>query len=333
MGCRDDAHIHLDRGCASYPVEFAIGQNPQEAGLSVSGHITDFVQEQGATVGLFEPALASGASAGEGTLFVAEEFGFNQVFGNCSHVQGNEGMVRPGAVVVQRLGHQFLTRAAFAVDEDRDVGVRKPANSPEDFLHGRRFTDDFGVALGHFGLGFTTGTLLMAVGHGALDQCDRVIHIERLGKVFEGTGLVAGYGALQIRVRGHDDDRHVWVNVHNLGQQGDAVDARHSDIAHDGIGLFVFQPHHDAFTTVKNSGLHTGLVKGALQHPANTAVVVYDPDVRRLAHGVSSRGRKMMKSVRPGSLSHSTSPRCWPMMLWVMERPRPVPLARPLIIG
>src|SRR6056297_1523598 len=173
----------------------------------------------------------------------------------------------------------------------------------------------------------------MAVGYGPFDQCHRIVHVERFRKILKGAGLVTGNGAFQIRVRGHDDHGHIRVNVHNLGKQGDAVDARHPDIAYDGIWLFVFQPHHDAFTTVKNSGLHTGLVKGALQHPANTAVVVYDPDVRRLAHGVSSRGRKMMKSVRPGSLSHSTSPRCWPMMLWVMERPRPVPLARPLIIG
>src|SRR5690554_7233324 len=132
---------------------------------------------------------------------------------------------------------------------------------------------------------------------------------------------------------GHDDHRHIRMFIDNLREQGDAVYTGHADIADNGIGLLVFQPHHDAFAAVEYPWLHTGLVQGALQHPANALVVVDDPDVCRLAHRLSSRGRKMMKSVLPGSLSHSTSPRCWPMMLWVIERPRPVPEARPLIMG
>src|SRR5690554_3230575 len=119
----DDAHIHLDGGGAAYPVKLAVGQYPQQSGLGVGGHVADFVQEQSAAVGLLEPALAGGRSAGEGTFFVAEQFRFNQVFGDGRHVQGDERVVGPGAVVVQGLGHQFLAGAAFAVNQYGNVGV------------------------------------------------------------------------------------------------------------------------------------------------------------------------------------------------------------------
>src|SRR5690554_2566328 len=143
----DDAHIHFDEGGAAYPVEFAIGQYPQQAGLGVGGHIADFVQKQGAAVGLLKTALAGGAGAGEGAFFVAEQFRFNQVFGNGGHVQGDERVVGPGAVVVQGLGHQFFTGATLAVDQYGNVGVGEPADGAKDLLHGGRFADDFQVFL------------------------------------------------------------------------------------------------------------------------------------------------------------------------------------------
>src|SRR5690554_2619126 len=169
--------------------------------------------------------------------------------------------------------------------------------------------------------------------NGAFDQGHGFVHIKRLGQVFEGTGLVAGHRAVQVGVGGHDDNGQVRVLFHDRGQQGNAVYAGRADVADVGIRLFVLEAHHDAFTAGEHAGVQTGLCKDTVQYPADAFVVVYDPDVSRSAHWLSSRGRKMMKSVLPGSLSHSTSPRCWPMMLWVMESPRPVPDARPLIMG
>ena len=333
MGCGDDADIHFDGGGAAYPVKLAIGQHPQQSSLSVGGHVADFIQKQGAAVGLFKAALAGGPGAGEGAFFVAEQFGFNKVFRNCRHVQGDERVSCSGAVIVQGLGHQFFTGAALTVDQYGDVGVRQPANGPENLLHGRGFTNNFGIARCGIGLWFAGGAFFMAVSNGPFYQCDGVIHIKGLGQVFEGAGLVAGHRAFKIRVRGHDDNRHILMQFDDLGEQGNTIHPWHPDIADDGVRLLVFQPHHDAVAAVEYARLHASLAQGAFQHPSNTSVIVDNPDVCRLAHLLSSRGRKMMKSVLPGSLSHSTSPRCWPMMLWVMERPSPVPEARPLIMG
>lgn len=77
---------------------------------------------------------------------MAEQLGFDQVFWNRCHIQSDEWFVRPRAVIVEGLGHQLFTCAAFTVDQYCNIGMRQPANGSEDFLHGWRLTDDLSVA-------------------------------------------------------------------------------------------------------------------------------------------------------------------------------------------
>src|SRR5690554_481049 len=56
VGGGNDAHIDLDRGGATDPIELAIGQNTQQPGLGVGRHIANFIQKQCATMSLFEAA-------------------------------------------------------------------------------------------------------------------------------------------------------------------------------------------------------------------------------------------------------------------------------------
>ena len=44
VGRGDDAHVHLDRHMTTHPVELAVGQDPQQAGLGVGGHVADLVE-------------------------------------------------------------------------------------------------------------------------------------------------------------------------------------------------------------------------------------------------------------------------------------------------
>ncbi len=75
----DHAHVDLDRHLAADPVELALGQHAQQAGLQLRRHVADFVEEQRAAVGLLEAAAAQRVGAGEGALLVAEQFGLEQV--------------------------------------------------------------------------------------------------------------------------------------------------------------------------------------------------------------------------------------------------------------
>ena len=83
----DDANIDLDRHVPANPVELAIGQHPQQAGLGVGRHVADFIEEQSAAIGLFKTAAAQVRSAGESAFFMAEQLGLHQVLGDRSHVQ------------------------------------------------------------------------------------------------------------------------------------------------------------------------------------------------------------------------------------------------------
>ena len=57
-----------------------------------------------------------------------EEFAFKQAFGERRAIHPNEIIVTPRSVAVERLGNQFLARAAFAMDEDGGFAL-------SDFLH------------------------------------------------------------------------------------------------------------------------------------------------------------------------------------------------------
>ena len=47
---------------------------------------------------------------------------------------------------------ELLARARFAIDENRNIRLRKPTDCAKYFLHGGRFADDFLRLLGNFGL-------------------------------------------------------------------------------------------------------------------------------------------------------------------------------------
>ena len=152
---RANQHAQEQQGLevATDPIELAIGQDPQQAGLGVGWHVADLVEEQSAAVGLLEAPAPQVGRAGERALFMAEQLGFHQVLGDRRHVQGDERRSRPRAVAMQGMGYQLLAGAGLAVDQHCDVGVAQAPDGAEHLLHRRRFADDLRGASqgrGHF---------------------------------------------------------------------------------------------------------------------------------------------------------------------------------------
>ncbi|MNF85416.1 hypothetical protein D3C84_678090 [compost metagenome] len=298
MGGGDDPHIHLDRGVAADPVELAIGQHAQQAGLGVGRHVADFVEEQGTAVGLLEAPAALVGGAGEGAFFVAEQLGFHQVFGDRRHVQRDERRGGPRAVAVQGVGDQLLAGAGFAVDQHGDIGVGEPADGAKHLLHGRRLADDFrGARLLD---GRLQALLLLRVLIGALDQGDRFIDVERLGQVLEGAALIGRHCAVQVGMGGHDDHRQARVQLADPRQQFQAAGAGHADVRDDHVRLLPAEVTEHAVGAVEALGGHAFLLQGFFQHPADGAVVVDDPYGFTATHdGVTpcSSGRKIENTV------------------------------------
>ena len=85
--------IGFDRRVAAHAVEVTIAQHTQQAGLQIERHVANLIEKQRAAIGLLKAATSHGLRTGEGPALVAEQLAFQQVFGNGSGVDGDEGPV------------------------------------------------------------------------------------------------------------------------------------------------------------------------------------------------------------------------------------------------
>ena len=126
---------------------------------------------------------------------MAEQLRFKQVFRNRGRVQGDEWFLAARAVPVQRMGDQFLAGAGFAGDQHGGVALREAAYRAKHILHRRRLPEHrlSGRA------GFETADFVhpVALFQRPVDQFQRVVHVEWLRQVFEGTALERGNRRIQ----------------------------------------------------------------------------------------------------------------------------------------
>ena len=124
VGGGHDPHVDADRPLAADAVEPAVLQDPQQADLGGQRQLGQFVQQQGAAVGPFEPALPSLDRAGERALLVPEELRVDQFMRDRAAVHADERPLRTRRAVVDRPGNHLLARARLAENEHRHVGLR-----------------------------------------------------------------------------------------------------------------------------------------------------------------------------------------------------------------
>src|SRR6266702_7061335 len=80
VGGGDAAEIHVNWMGAADTGDFVFLEDAQQVALRFQADVADFVEKYRAAVGDFEAALFTVLRAGEGALFVAEEFAFKQSF-------------------------------------------------------------------------------------------------------------------------------------------------------------------------------------------------------------------------------------------------------------
>ena len=80
--------------------------------------------------------------AGEGALLVTEQLGLEQVLRQRAAVDRDEWLMLPVAVEMQRARDQFLAGAAFALDQNRAVGVGDLVDQIVNLLHLLARADD-----------------------------------------------------------------------------------------------------------------------------------------------------------------------------------------------
>ena len=139
----DHPHAHRDRARAADPHHLAFLQHAQQARLQRQRHLADLVEEQGAAVGRFEQArMAAAPRARESAFLVAEQLRLEQRLGHRAAVDRHERPVRAQAaraLAVNRLRHQFLAGAGFALDQHRRRRARVQHHRLAQLLHRGRF--------------------------------------------------------------------------------------------------------------------------------------------------------------------------------------------------
>ncbi len=116
-------------------------QDAQEFALQVGIKGGDFVEKERAIVGRFDHAGFGGIGAGEGALFVAEEFRLHQGFGQGGAVEADDGVICAVAALDDGLRDELLAYAAFAAENDGGAGARDSFNGLIDLLHGGAAAD------------------------------------------------------------------------------------------------------------------------------------------------------------------------------------------------
>src|SRR3569832_2224686 len=280
----DDAYVDLDRRLAADAIELAVGEHAQQPRLALGRHVADLIEKQGAAVGLLEAAAARGGGAREGAALVPELFRFQLVTRDRRGVEGDEGFVGAWAVAVQCTRDQLLAGAGFAVDEHGDIRARESTDRTKYLLHRRRLTDDLrGLAVG-----FICGRgAALVLADRAAREVDGLGDVEGRRHILERAALIGGDGALEIRMRGHDDHGQVGVTVAYRVEQREAIHARHAHVGDDGGGRRAVERLEHAGGAVEGDHVHLGLFQGLFEHPADGTVVVDDEDAITAVHGAS----------------------------------------------
>ena len=86
--------------------------------------------------------IRSRRGVGERALDVAEQLALEDVLAQRGAVQRHERLVLARAVLVDRLGDQFLAGAGLALDQHAGVGRRDPLQPVDDVVHLRAVADD-----------------------------------------------------------------------------------------------------------------------------------------------------------------------------------------------
>ena len=135
VGGGNHAGIHCDFGPSPHPFDGLFLEKPQDLHLQRQRQFADFVEEQRPARGGFDASLPLDMRPGKGAFFMTEQLAFQKIFRDRATIDGDEGAAFPRAAAVDRQRGHFLSRAAFAQNQYRNVRGRHLANRAKHLLH------------------------------------------------------------------------------------------------------------------------------------------------------------------------------------------------------
>src|ERR1700690_1714317 len=113
VGGGDTPEVHVDRTRAANTGDFVLLEHSQKIALRFQADISDFIQEDRATVGDLKTTLLPILGAGECAFLMPEKLALEQTLRQCSAMQHDEWIVVSRAGGVYRSGAELLAGAAL----------------------------------------------------------------------------------------------------------------------------------------------------------------------------------------------------------------------------
>ena len=227
IGRCDHTHVHRPHGSRSNRHDLAVFEHTQEFHLHFRRRVSDFVEEDRATIGQFEEPLPIGCGAGKCASHVAEEFAFDHAGGQRCQTRGHERLVAAVAVGMDGPRGKFLASACVACDERGQIAWSHQSNLLKHPLHRQRTPHqrkawrDVCTRRTHRRHGFAC----------AIRQCPRdnirhAIQVERFDQILKRTGLHGPNGRVEIPEGRHHHNGCVRGQCAKLRHCREAVAAR-----------------------------------------------------------------------------------------------------------
>ena len=102
--------------------------NMETAITALKSGAFDFIKKQGPALRRLEQSGLIKISAREAPFFMAEKFTFHQVMRNSSAIDRDKKLCRPGSLLMDHPGNQFLAGTGFTTDVDRRLAPRQLGN-------------------------------------------------------------------------------------------------------------------------------------------------------------------------------------------------------------
>ena len=141
IGGGQDPHVDTHGRIGSHAGDLARLQDAEELDLRRHRHVADLVEKQCAPVGIFELADPIVGGVGEGAADVTKKLTLEDVLAERRAVECHERLGLPGAVLVDRLGDEFLAGTGLPLDQHRGIRRRDPLEPLDEPLHLRARSD------------------------------------------------------------------------------------------------------------------------------------------------------------------------------------------------
>ncbi len=311
LGGGDHPDIQGDLLVGAEALDLALLQQAQQLDLDIQAHALDLVEKEGAAAGVFEFADTALLGPGEGALFVAEEFALHHGFGEGAGVDGDEGAVAAIRQVVQGTGHHLLAGTGFAMDEHICLGRGEGADLVAQAGHAWGLADQPGLQLMALGQGQAQAAVFqhqVAGAQGAAHAVDQGVVGEGLFQEVIGAGAHGLDRQGHVAMTGDQHHRQFGVALVQLGEQLQAIDAGHADVAHHHAGPVAHGSHFQVAGIGQRRHLEAGQVQGLAQGQAQVGVIVDQQDLAggveggQGAHGKEPkvRGSTVNRGLLPG---------------------------------